>query len=229
MVSLLKKIQFNNHKKIYTFLATGLGFILLFFFCYKLAFNTSNRYVSVSVAPKGLSRSLATNRGEKEVVSISYSEFSEPQTVFNKAKVIPAKSSEEMEFLIGNILFTDSKGNKNFVCQNFSEAHLIFEADGIFIEGEKVIMKLVSTCDTYKEHKFIGPFSIPSQLILQSAISQEYFEHKGDEIYFSNVSLQWPRDWILMEINFKNPDSNESLRVIKKFSKKENQFFTISL
>ena len=205
-------------------LVYGGGFVTLaaaFAIGYQMAFTASTDRVSVSLYPTGNSRNLAsTNEGEKEIVSINYDQFKDPQSVFNKAKVLEGESKEgEVSFLIGNILFQDSQGNKDPICQSLPLLELVFEADGLMVEGHPVIMKMKTPCKTYSEHHFIGPFHIPSHLILNSPVQTKEIEYKGSSFQFSNVFFKWPKDWLLVNAVFKNEDSGESFKADKTFSK----------
>ena len=230
MNPLWNKKNWNFYKKASLIAVIGAGCAALFIFCYRMAFSASNERVTISVSPIGQARSLATNQGEKSIVSISYEQFSNPQNIFHKAKTLEEEPSGHKKFLIGNIFFTDPKGNKDFICDTFPSVQLVFEAEGLAVEGERVLMNLISACRTSTEHEYIGPFTIPSQQILQSPIDKDYFEYQDGEISFANIFLKWPRNWVLMEAHFKQVNSNKMFKVIKDFPKTdEPDFFIISL
>ncbi len=169
---------------------------------YQVGFRSWSQKVSVLVDPKTSVRGLASTGGESErqIASIDYDIYSNVQNIFKNAQVI--SSGNIIQFVVGNVLYNDPQGNQQFICDVFSKIRLIFEAYRISMEGEKVIMQMISPCNKHSDFKFIGPFNLPKRAIQNSPISLTDFESGGGSVHFHNVSISWPKRWILMRAEF---------------------------
>ena len=196
---------------------------LSYFIGYKTAFQFRNKEVSISYrSSSGVhSRGLATNEGMKEVATVSSAVYMNPQSLFDRAQF--TKTEGRLEVLIGNIISVDQKGNKTFVCQVFPKVTLYFEAVGIFIKGTQISMDVKGDCIDDEEHQWIGPFVIPFQDILKASIMTKHFYTTQGEIHFNNVSLQWPKSWILKEVLFES--ANDQYRVSAPIPQTEEEDF----
>ena len=226
------KTFLNNLKpkiKILKYFLSVLALIFIFIFFYNQAGQRAGKSISIALHPGGKHRGLAAyESGQKTLVP--YPQFLNLQNLFNKAKIIKNESQASIQFVVGNILVSDENGNKIFACQQFSNINLLFEADGLFIEGEKVLMEVEQNCLTHSDHQFIGPFSLPVEKILHSPSgSENIFKEDKMRIEFSNVSGSWPKRWTLVFAQFKNLDQSKTLDIIKEFSKnpKEQKLFSI--
>lgn len=209
------------------YVAGGFLFICAYLIGYQMAYRSGDQKVAISVHAGNPSRGLATNQGKRDIATVSSPEYSNLQNVFQKAQIITR--GDTLQFVLGNIISQDEKGNKAFICQSFSEVDFLFEAEGLFIEGEKVIMQMTANCMEHSDHKWLGLFSIPSQEILNAPITRTQFESDTYKIKFSNVSLAWPKSWILREVYFKNSNT-PPLRVIADLPQtEEDHFFSIQL
>lgn len=145
--------------------------------------------------------------------------------------VIPAKAGiqhteDSVSFVTGNLLYTDEKGNTSFVCNTFSQVQFLFSAFGIAMSGEKVIMKITTNCTANEDSQYIGPFTIPAKKILESPIVENKFSEGDTTFEFENISLSWPRSWILIRANFKK-DGMDDFSVISKQPETEDDLFII--
>ena len=96
------------------------------------------------------------------------------------------------------------------------------------MDGEKVIMKVNADCTAHEDHQYIGPFFIPVKKILESSIAKEKFKEDTGEIEFENISLSWPRSWVLIRADFKK-EGVQSFSVILKQPETEDDIFLIEL
>ena len=144
--------------------------------------------------------------------------------------VIPAKAGiqndDDILFVTGNLLYTDEKGNTSFVCNSFSQVQFVFSAFGIAIRGEQVIMKLTANCKSNEDPQYIGPFTLPAKKILESSIVKSKFNEGDSEIEFENVSLFWPKSWVLIRADFKKEGIND-FSVIAEQPETEEDIFVI--
>ena len=229
----------------------GGGVICLSFgFGYKLSYSSWDEKVSISRHKSLYSRGLASVEGATKIETVSNS-FLDSQNLFDQARHF--SKDGKIIFYVGNLISKDLKGNKNFVCDVYSQVHFYFEADGIFQRGEPVTMTIHSSCKTDENNHSIGPFFIPVQEILKSSVSQKNFPTREEEvdtvnsdhsehihpkiqkhfsitdgdIFFNNIAISWPRSWILMEVTFQSA-SQDQYRVEARIPQTEDEtFFTI--
>ena len=219
----MRFVSYLKNKKL--FLIIGGGVLLSFIVGYQIAFHSWDRQVSISLDPLGGdTRGLASEEDLKKVVTVPSEEYSDKQNLFKKAKMIKGPMDGSLPFVVGNLLFTDSKGNSDFVCKNFSKVKLLFEAYGLIIEGERVVMTLTADCKTHTDHQYIGPFSLPVQKIINSPITKSEFHEEG--LKFENVALRWPQSWVLLEAHFTR-ETGFSFSVISKIPESEEDIFVI--
>lgn len=220
-------------KKIYKPLLIVVGFVFLsvcfYVIGYQVGFRSWGKQISISLDPTVSVRGLASNEDtDREIATVSYAEYSNPQNLFDKAKVLESEHPEDILFVVGNLLHTDEQGNTSFVCKNFSEVQLLFEAFGVAVEGEKIIMKVNADCTANADHQYIGPFTLPAKKILEAAITKNRFNENNSKIQFENVSLSWPQSWILIKADFKKAGTSD-FSVVTELPETEDDIFVIEL
>ncbi len=220
-------------KKLFKPLLILLGFVFLsvFFYVigYQVGFQSWGKQISISLDPALSVRGLASTKdASRDIATLSYAEYANPQNLFDKAKILESDQSDEVSFMVGNLLHTDEKGNTSLMCNNFSQVQLLFEAYGVSVEGEKVIMKVNTDCTSYSDHQYIGPFTIPAKKILESPITENTFNENNNHIQFENVSLSWPQSWMLIKADFKKEGASD-FSVISKVPETEDDVFVIEL
>ncbi len=220
----MKYLNKSYFRKSLLALTFGLSLLVSYILGYQIAFRSWNKEISISYrTSQSSSRGLATNQGERKVATVSRDVYMNHQSLFTRSK--STYDNNKIQFSIGNIILVDQNGNKNFACQMFPQVDLYFEADGIFMRGERVSMKLMADCVGDPNHQFIGPFVIPAQKILNSSIVKQVFKTKEGEVHFNNVSLKWPKAWILKEVFFKS--SYNQHRVRAQVPQAGEDFFSI--
>lgn len=225
--------MFAFNKKNYKPLLVILGFVLFsiasYTIGYQVGFKSWGKQISISLDPALSVRGLAsTESAARSIATVSNEEYTNPQNLFDKAQVLESNQTDEVSFVLGNLIHTDEKGNTSFVCQNFSQVKLWFEAFGMAINGEKVIMTINTDCTENEDPQYIGPFSIPAKKILESSIAESTFSENNSKIQFENVSLSWPQSWVLIKANFKKEGTSD-LPVNSKIPETEDDIFVIEL
>ena len=220
-------------KKNYKPLLMTLGFVLFsvcsYIIGYQVGFKSWDKQISISLDPALSVRGLAsTEDAGRDIATVSREEYSNPQNLFDKARVLEDSPPDNVLFVVGNLLHTDEKGNTSFVCKNFSQVQFWFEALGLAIRGEKVIMTVNADCTANEDHQYIGPFTIPAKKILESPIAEDTFNEDNSRIQFENVSLSWPQSWVLIKADFKKTGSSD-FSVISKMPETEDDIFVIEL
>ena len=212
-------------QKYFLYMTGSFLLVASYYIGYQITYYSKEQKVAISVHASHPARGLASNQGKREIIRISNPEYSHSQNIFHKAQIM--ENEDVIQFVLGNMIFQDEKGNKSFVCQSFSEVDFLFEAEGLFIHGEPITMHITARCKSHSDRQWIGPFLIPAQEILDTPITQTTFESHQQTINFHNVSLFWPQTWILREVQFKN-NNIPPLRVIADIPKTEDEsFFTI--
>ena len=213
-------------KRIFIGFFCVLTLVLSYFIGYRTAFQFWNKEVSISYRPSSgtHSRGLATNEGMREVATVSSAVYMNPQSLFDRAQF--TKKEDQLEVLIGSIISVDKKGNKNFVCQVFPKVTLYFKAFGVFMRGAQVSMDVTGDCIEDEEQQWIGPFVIPFQNILKASIMIKSFHTAHGEIRFDNVSLQWPKAWILTGVLFESANDQYEVQATVPQTEEE-EFFLI--
>ena len=163
-------------------------------------------------------------------ISVANTPITAKTDPISEENVIPAKAGiqndDNILFVTGNLLYTDEKGNTSFVCNSFSQVQFVFSAFGIAIRGEQVIMKLTTNCTANEDPQYIGPFTLPAKKILESSIVKSKFNEGNSEIEFENVSLFWPKSWVLIRADFKKDGIND-FSVIAEQPETEEDIFVI--
>lgn len=221
------------NKKNYKPLLITLGFVLFsigsYIVGYQVGFKSWDKQISISLDPALSVRGLASaESADRNIATVSRTEYADPQNLFNKAQVLEHNQSDNILFVVGNLLHTNETGNTSFVCKNFSQVQFWFEALGIAMDGEKVIMKLNADCTAHEDHQYIGPFSIPAKTILESSIDKNSFSENNSDIHFENVSLSWPQSWVLIKADFKKAGASD-FSVVTKTPETEDDLFIIEL
>ncbi|MDE0151363.1 MAG: hypothetical protein OXK80_02545 [Bdellovibrionales bacterium] len=225
--------MFVFNRKIYKPLLVIFGFVLFsiasYVIGYQVGFKSWGKQISISLDPALSVRGLAsTESAARSIATVSNEEYTNPQNLFDKAQILENTQSDSILFVIGNLLHTDEQGNTSFVCKNFSQVQLWFEALGLAIKGEKVIMTINTDCTENKDHQYIGPFSIPAKKILESSIVESTFSENNSEIQFENVSLSWPKSWVLIKADFKKAGTSD-FSVVTETPETEDDIFVIEL
>ena len=108
-------------------------FLSLFFYVvgYRTGFQSWEKQISISLDPTLSTRGLASAEDAGENIAVvSHAKYSDPQNLFNTAKIFENSQADDISFALGNLLHTDETGNTSFVCQNFSQVNIFFEATG---------------------------------------------------------------------------------------------------
>jgi|GEM_PF-4723241 len=101
------------------------------------------------------------------------------------------------------ILFS---GFSSALCKNYFAIEIEFTAEGVAVAGEPPVMKIVAPCTAAQNPAEIAAINLPIEKILnQKTRNAEYsFDGFNAVVTFSNSADEWPRQWILKRVEFKN-------------------------
>lgn len=122
----------------------------------------------------------------------------------------------EQEVALGHFMFVDASGEKKFACQEFNKISLVFEAEGVSVSGEASKMEVEGQCAYSGDISKIDPLYIPVAKILgEKSLDGEmqFNDHHAVTLRFTNLPEEWPRTWILKQVQLKKDGSPEAFTV----------------
>lgn len=140
----------------------------------------------------------------------------DPAALNGKVYQITTLSSEQIRaYLQKNIKVTptiDGKktiqfsGFSSALCKTYSSISAEFTAEGIAVAGEAPVMKISAPCTEGQDPSEIASINLAIEKILnEKPRDAEYsFDGFNAVISFKNSSDEWPRQWVLKRIEFKN-------------------------
>ena len=101
-------------------------------------------------------------------------------------------------------------GFSSALCKIYPEIEMEFKAEGIAIAGEPPIMKVIAPCRVGQDPSEIAAIFLPIEKILSEKPrnAQYKFPNYDAQVEFTNAPDEWPRDWILTKVLFKNNSGN---------------------
>lgn len=117
---------------------------------------------------------------------------------------------------LGHFIFVDSHGDKKFACQEFNKINLVFEAEGVSVSGSSPRMEVEGACSYSGDVSRIDPLSIPVAKILgEKALDGDFNFNDGHAVSlrFTNLPEDWPKTWVLKQVQLKRDDSPDALTV----------------
>ncbi len=114
-----------------------------------------------------------------------------------KIKVTPTISGQK------TISFS---GFSSALCKTYSAIEIEFWAEGVAVGGEAPIMKINTPCEAAQDPAEIAAINLPIDKILnEKSRNAEYnFDGFKATISFANSADEWPRQWVLKRVEFKN-------------------------
>lgn len=141
------------------------------------------------------------------------------------AEAFPIKESSRTGLVFGHFITEDTAGKRFFACDLYSRIQLQFVAEGVMEGGELTRMYVEAPCRANTDLNKLEPIWIPHELILQTKTSPALvldFPESSVQVSFSNLTTEWPRQWILQEVrltegaaNLLRVDYQEILRTAK--------------
>lgn len=114
-----------------------------------------------------------------------------------KIKVTPTIDGQKA------ILFS---GFSSALCKTYTSISVEFMAEGIAVAGEAPIMKITAPCTEGQDPAEIASINVAIKKILnEKPRDAEYsFDGFNGVVSFKNSSDEWPRQWVLKKVEFKN-------------------------
>ncbi len=135
--------------------------------------------------------------------------------LLREAKIL--ESEDRFGISLGSFLSKNELGEKTLVCQNYDKISLLFEAQGIAVDGKKPILEVDANCEISKEDfKQLKTIWIPFRKIQGENlnISEVSYYEEGLVTYkFADIFMEWPREWKLQSIrifNSKEPERQKN-------------------
>jgi len=141
--------------------------------------------------------------------------------------VYVAKESDYTSISLGHFVLRSSENTKEFACERYDTVQLVFEGQGIAVNGENSMMEVEGKCEvsTTDLSQTVG-LKIPlKKITTDKPVNGEilFGETSSTKFKFANLSDSWPKSWYLKEIKLKNsktgnelPVSESELREIKR-------------
>ena len=126
---------------------------------------------------------------------------------------------DEALIFIGNYVLNNEKtGAKDFACGYYDQVELLFEAEGVAVNGEKPTLKINARCGVSGDVNQMLPIRIPlARIQAEKPGDVELQFHVGAsplKLLFSNAPKgQWPTQWHLKETVLKH--SVEASRILR--------------
>ena len=101
-------------------------------------------------------------------------------------------------------------GFSSALCKTYPSIEVEFAAEGIAVAGEAPLMKIKAPCEEAQDPTEIAALILPIDKILnQKPRNAEYsFDGYNAVISFMNSADEWPRQWVLKRVEFKNNDGH---------------------
>lgn len=106
---------------------------------------------------------------------------------------------------LGHFAFVNGGGEKTLGCREYGKVAMVFEADGVVVNGERPKMEVEGACEFSDDLASVNPLTIPVARILGERPADgefQFLDGKPVTVKFSNLSDEWPRRWILSGIRF---------------------------
>lgn len=115
----------------------------------------------------------------------------------NKIKVAPTLAGMK------SITFA---GFSSALCKTYGSVEVEFAAEGVSVGGEAPTMKISHPCEAAQDPAEMASINLPIEKILsEKPRNAEYtFDGYKAVVTFANAADEWPRQWILKRVEFKN-------------------------
>lgn len=140
----------------------------------------------------------------------------DPAAIQGKVFQITTLTSEEIKNQLQNkIVVTPTlEGKKSIafsgfssaLCKTYATVEIEFAAEGVSVAGEAPTMKITHPCEAAQDPAEMASISIPIEKILGEKPRNAEFTFDGYKavVTFANSADEWPRQWILKRVEFKN-------------------------
>ncbi|MBC7741632.1 MAG: hypothetical protein H7061_05525 [Bdellovibrionaceae bacterium] len=144
----------------------------------------------------------------------------DPASIDGKVFQISTLSSEQIKAQLSQKIkirpTVDGKKSIQFsgfsssLCKTYPEIEMEFEAEGVAVAGESPTMKITAPCEAGQDPAEMSAIFLPLEQILKEKPRNAQFKFEGytTQLEFKNTSDDWPRQWILTRVQFKNGFGN---------------------
>ncbi len=135
-----------------------------------------------------------------------------------------------IQLYLGHLLINTREGVPILACQKYQTVDLTFIAPEVSSHGHVPKMILTANCkfNPHQQPLHIGPFTIPKKTIINSPVDRILFTDQDTTLLFSDISIQWPKKWILSQVRFANNKTDKDF-VVAFSSNREEDFLTFHL
>jgi hypothetical protein len=163
-------------------------FILCFAFGLSVFFSISEN-VKIQRDPAAISGKVfqITNLSSEQI----------KQHLTQKIKVFPTVNGKKsIQFL----------GFSSNLCKTYPEIELEFQAEGVAVAGEVPTMKVTSPCGAGQDPAEMASIQLPIEKLLGEKPRNATFSFDGfvAKMEFKHAADDWPRQWVLKSVHFKN-------------------------
>lgn len=111
-----------------------------------------------------------------------------------------------------NITFS---GFSSALCKSYSTIEVEFSAEGIMVAGEAPSMKVSYPCEAGQDPAEMASLTLPIGKILGEKPRNAEFKFDGYNAVITtlNSADEWPRQWVLKRVEFKNLAGGENKQV----------------
>ncbi len=145
----------------------------------------------------------------------------DPAAVGNKVFQISSLSSEQIRNQLSQKIkvFPTVDGRKSIqfsgfssgLCKTYPEIEMEFQAEGIAVGGEAPMLKISAPCESGQDPSEMASIQLPIEKLLAEKPRNAEFKFDGytAKIEFKNASDEWPKQWILKNVYFKDLAGNQ--------------------
>lgn len=129
------------------------------------------------------------------------------------------KSNDGVELHMGHFVTTDASGNPAYACDVFNRVVFVFAGEGIAVAGERPTLEVEGPCTMASTATEIQPLIIPVHKVLRekpSNVELNYMNGIAIALRFSNMTEEWPTQWVLTGIKIFNRDDGRTVIVDSK-------------
>jgi hypothetical protein len=133
------------------------------------------------------------------------------------------KADEGIELHVGHFVTNDGEGHPAFACDVYNRVTFIFEAEGFATGGERPTLTVEGPCEMGENVSEMKALLVPVEKVLSEKpgnLELSYAEAGAVSMKFTNMSEDWPRQWVLSGIKIFNRDDGRSIILDQKSMRK---------
>ena len=129
------------------------------------------------------------------------------------------KSNDGIELHMGHFVTNDSSGQPAYACDVFNYVVFQFEAEGFAVAGERPSLAVEGPCVMATTVVEMVPLIIPIEKVLKEKpgnVELNYMNGVAISLKFTNMTEEWPTQWVLSGIKIYNREDGRSVIVDQK-------------